>query len=41
MNFPRYPAYKPHIKVINKVIKEEQDRRAAKVDGLMPNEQPS
>ncbi len=36
MSFPRYPAYKLHIKVIN----EEQDRRAAKMDGLMLNEQP-
>ena len=37
MSFPRYPTYKPHIKVIN----EEQERRAAKMDGLIPNEQPS
>ena len=37
MSFARYPAYKPPLKV----IKEEQDRRAAKMDGLMPNEQPS
>jgi hypothetical protein len=37
MSIPRYPAYKPPIQVIN----EEQERRAAKMDGLMPNEQPS
>jgi hypothetical protein len=37
MSFPGYPAYKPHIKVIN----EEQERRAAKMDGLIPNAQPS
>jgi hypothetical protein len=37
MSVPRYPAYQPPIKV----IKEEQDRRAAKMDGLMPNEQPA
>ena len=34
--FP-YPAYKPHIKIIN----EEQEHRAAKMDGLIPNYQPS
>jgi len=33
MSFPRFPAYLPQIKVIN----EEQERRAAKMDGLIPN----
>ena len=37
MSFPRYPAYMPQIKVIN----EEQERRAANMDGPIPNEQPS
>ena len=33
MSFPRYPAYKPQIKAIN----EEQERRAANMDGLILN----
>jgi hypothetical protein len=37
MSFPSYPAYKPHIKAIN----ENQERSAAKMDGLILNEQPS
>jgi hypothetical protein len=37
MSFSRYPAYMPQIKAIN----EEQERRAAKLDGLIPNEQSS
>lgn len=37
MSFARYPAYKLPIKV----IKEEKDRRAVKMDRLMQNEQPS
>jgi hypothetical protein len=37
MSFPRYPAYMPLVKAKN----EEQERRAAKVDGPIMNEQAS
>jgi hypothetical protein len=37
MSLPRYPAYNPHIKVID----EKQERRGAKMDGFIANKQPS
>jgi hypothetical protein len=37
MSFPRYPACMPQIKAIN----EKQERRAVKMDGPIPNEQPT